>query len=144
MCKRNIDRKFSIKFGWKILTYKVVWTLENHLTFLGVCAFICNMRGIAQNYSSGPFLLLKLFDSKASFCLLFRNISGYVSVNHIELERTSKQLKLSIIHHFIADIILKEYILKTERHWFMGRGQNINIESVKEVDSNLHRWLWEV
>lgn len=51
MCKRNVDRDFPIKFGGKLLTYKVIWISENHLNFLHPCTLTCNMRGIAQNCS---------------------------------------------------------------------------------------------
>ena len=45
LCKSNVDRNF----GRKMLTYKVVWTSENHLNFSDFCAIICNMRGNGQN-----------------------------------------------------------------------------------------------
>lgn len=51
MYKSNVDRNFGrkIKFGRKMLTYKVVWTSENHLNLSDFCAIICNMRANGQN-----------------------------------------------------------------------------------------------
>ena len=39
------------------------------------------------------------------------------------------------IHHFRCHL---------EHSWFMGRGQNINMNRTLEVDSNPHGWLWGI